>query len=148
MSFLIFNDVLSFTKEFDSEHIIAMFKYNELKFHFRNWILSPLNILQMVPLRRFQWNAPEFSLGFSEHLLLRQPPRAERLANCQAMAGLRKCRGKTNDKGREVTGRDALEGHRRVITGRTKTRQRHRSFSRMRSVTVQSPGPASAPKPV
>ena len=47
VSFLIFSEAPSFTKEFDSEHIIAMFKYSELKFHFRNWILSQLNILKL-----------------------------------------------------------------------------------------------------
>lgn len=72
VSFLIFSEALSFTKESDSEHIIAMFKDNELKFHCRNWILSQLNSLQIVPLRRFQWNAPEFSPGSLEHLLLVQ----------------------------------------------------------------------------
>lgn len=47
MSFLIISEALSFTKEFDSEHIIAMFKYNELEFHFRNWIPPQLNILKL-----------------------------------------------------------------------------------------------------
>lgn len=70
MSFLIFSEALSFTKEFDSEHIIAVFKYNELKFHFRNWILSQLNILKIVPSSRFQWNASELSPGVLAPLLL------------------------------------------------------------------------------
>ena len=99
VSFLIFSEALSFTKEFDSEYIIAMFKYNELKFHFRNWILSQLNILKIVPLRRFQWNASKFSSPWG----LRAPaacsaPSAEALPSCCTMIRARECRGEMKDK--------------------------------------------------
>lgn len=47
VSFLTIGEALSFTKEFGSECIIAMLKYKELKFHFRNWIISQLNILKL-----------------------------------------------------------------------------------------------------
>ena len=88
LSFLIFREALSFTKEFDSEHIIAMHKYNELEFHFRNWILSQSNILKIVPVHRFRWNATKFSLGLLEHLLLAQPLVQKRYPSARQCLGL------------------------------------------------------------
>lgn len=105
VSFLIFREARSFTKELDSEHIIAVFMYNELKLHFRNWILSQSNILKIVPVHRFQWSATKFSLGALEAPAAHPASSAETLPNCQAglTAGEYGGRCKMKKAGQEAT---------------------------------------------
>lgn len=79
--------------------------YNELKLHFRNWILSQSNILKIVPVHRFQWSATKFSLGALEAPAAHPASSAETLPNCQAglTAGEYGGRCKMKEAGQEAT---------------------------------------------